>query len=216
MSQVVKQGLRQVQKGLSERVSNLEQSLAQILFGVNQRFQSGDSKTAALEEQVAALIELNGAEDVARIVMEKRTERAKAQSEQEKATLQEGIDAGYVIPADTVAEKSVVVVRYFDKDGGVVEPGRAQLVMPGVIQKYRELLLGKGVGLKMDLDEGGSCELLEIYNVDEDKAKAVMAERAQAAQAKAAADASTATEAAGETAAADEAQADSGDQQSGQ
>jgi hypothetical protein len=178
---VVKQGLRQQQKGLSERVSGLEQSVARMLFGINQRFQGTDQRLSALEENSEALIELNGAEDISRIVQEKRVERARAQAEQEKASLDEGVKDGYVNATQAVGEKSIIVVRYTDKDGKVIEPGRAQLVIPGVQPKFKDQLLGKAVGLKMKLDDGGECELLEIYDVDEDKAREVMEAKQKAA-----------------------------------
>lgn len=204
---VIKQGIRQVQKGLSERVAGLEQGLGQILFGVNDRFQKQDARLAGLEEKVEALIELNGTEEVGKIIAEKRAERAAAQAEQEKATLDQGVADGYVLKADTVAEKSVIVVQYRDPKGEIIPPGRAQLVMPGVDTKYRDKLLNQAVGFKMDLDGGATCELLEVYSVDEEKAKAVMAAKQKEAQEQAAAATAAATAAAGETAKADEAQA---------
>lgn len=209
MSNIVKQGLRQQQKGLSERVSGLEQQLAQILFAVNQRLQQGDQRVMMLEEQVEALKELNGTEDVERIVAEHRLMKARAAAEKEKASLDEAIADGYVFAVDTVGDKSVIVVRYTDKDGNVVEPGRQQLVIPGVQPKFRDQLIGKSAGLKMDMEDGGSCELLEIYNVDEAKAKEVMAAKqkaaAEAAQAAQAEKTQAAVAAAAQTSTTDEA-----------
>jgi hypothetical protein len=57
----------------------------------------------------------------------------------------------------------------------------------------------------MTLDDGGTCELLEIYNVDEAKGKEVMAAKQVAAQAQQAAATAASVEAAAEAASADEA-----------
>lgn len=194
---VVKQGLRQQQRSLSERITALEQGFARVLFSINQRLSAFEQRFAMLTEQIEALVELNGIEDVQRIISEKRLERARAASEQEKASLEEGIRDGYVLGAETVGEKSVLVGRYVGKDGGVEQPGRTQLVMPGLKEEFREKLLGQSVGYKLDLPNGSHFDLQEIYNIDEEKAKEVEAAKAQA-------EASAATKQAADTAARDE------------
>jgi hypothetical protein len=173
-------------RGLTERVTSLEQNVARVLFGVNQRFQGFDQRMSSQEEIVAALVELNGVEEIERIINEKRIERARQQAKSEQDSLNEGIADGYIIPVEKVGKKSIIVVRYFDKDGKIIEPGRAQLVMPGVKPDFQEKLLGQSVGLKLDLDGGGWVELMEIYDVDEVKAAEVDAAKQKAAAEKAA------------------------------
>lgn len=196
---VVKQGLRQQQRTLSERITNLEQGLAQVLFKINQRFGGVDQRLATLEEQVEALIELGNREDVQQVINDKRIERARAQSAQEKASLEEGVKDGYIVPAEAIGERTILVGRYVDKDGTVEEPGRAQLVMPGIAPQFREKLLTQAAGFKLETPNGGHFEVQEIYEVDEQAHRAF-----QEAKAKEAAEA--ATKAAQEQGAADEEQ----------
>lgn len=186
---VVKQGLRQQQRTLSERITGLEQGVARMLFGVNQQFGQAAQRTQTLEEQVEALVAIAGAEEVQAYITDRRIERARAQAAAEKASLDEGIKDGYVIPAETCGEKSVIVGRYFDDKGTVLEPGRAQLVMPGVQDQFKQQLLGKGTGTRLKLPEGGEYELTEIYEIDEAKAKEVEEAKAKAAAEAAAAQA---------------------------
>jgi hypothetical protein len=198
-----KPGTRAQVRSISQRVETLEQNMARFLFAVNQQGQQQGQEIANLKEMVEGLVELNGAEEVQRIVNEKRVERARAQSAQEKASLDEGITDGYVIAAEKIEEKSLIVGRYVGKDGTVTEPGRAQLVVPGIAPQYREKLIGQSAGFKLtDLPDGGHFEVLEVYSVDEAKANEVI-------QAKQKAQAEAAAKAAEEAAKADEA-ADTG------
>ncbi len=196
MSGVVKQGIRQQQRSLSERLTSMEQGVMRLTIGVHQWFQENGPKISSLEEQVSALVELSGPDEVTRVINERRIERARAQAEVEKKSLEEGVADGYVLPAEKVEEKSLIVGRYFDKEGQVTEPGRAQLVIPGVQPQFKEKLLGASPGIMLDLPDGGKFELLEIYTIDEAKAAEVMAAKQAAAQA--------AAQAAGEVAKVDE------------
>ena len=192
-----KPSVRQTQRSLSDRVGGLEQNLARVLFGINQRFQASDQRLITLEDLVEALVNLQGAQDVQAFVNEKRVERAHEAAAKEKASLEEGITDGFVLKAASVGDKSIIVGKYFNAEGKVIEPGRAQLVIPGVQPQFKELLIGKTTGTVLDLPNGEKFELTEIYEVDEEKAREVMKAKAE----KAAADATTA---AGEAAAADE------------
>jgi hypothetical protein len=192
-----KPSMRQTQRSLSERVAGLEQNLAQILFNLNRTFQQANQRIGTVEELVDALVNLQGSQDVQDYVNAKRIERAEALAAQEKASLEAGVAEGFVIPAETASEKSVIVGRYYGADGTVTPPGRVQLVMPGVQQEFREKLLGKPKGTILDLANSEKYELMEIYEVDEEKFKEVQT-------AKAAKAAEEAAKTAGETAKKDE------------
>lgn len=195
-----KPSVRQTQRSLSDRVGGLEQNLARVLFGINQRFQASDQRLTTLEDLVEALVNLQGAQDVHAFVNEKRVERAREASAKEQASLEEGISDGFVLKAASVGDKSIIVGKYTDVEGKVIEPGRAQLVIPGVQPQFKELLIGKTPGAILDLPNGEKFELTEIYEVDEEKAREVIKARAEKATA-------AATAAAGEAAAADEEEA---------
>lgn len=174
---VIKPSMRQQQRSLTERMSTMEEQVARILFGVNQRFSGNDSRLRSVEELVEALIELNGDQDVRRIVREKQIERAQQAADAERKSLEEGVKDGYIIKSDVTSKRSLIVGRYISATGEVEEPGRTQLVMPGVDPKFQELLLGKGVGATLDLPNGSKFELTEIYEVDDAKFKALQKER---------------------------------------
>jgi len=178
---VIGKGLRSEQRSLSDRIGTMEQSVAKMLFGINQRFMGSDQQINDLIEKIDALIQLQGAEDVAAYIANARIEKARAAAEQEKASLDEAVKDEIVKPAEVVEERSLIVGRYVHKDGSVQEPGRAQLVMPGVQAEARAKLLGQKVGFVLDLPDGSKFELLEIYSVDEERAVKLREERQQAA-----------------------------------
>lgn len=192
-------GLEKKTKSLSDRLGQLEQGFTRFLVGVNQRLQGADQRLAMVEETLAALVELNGVDDVTKLINEKRIERARQEAVEEKAKLDKGIEEGYVLVADVVGERSLVVGRHVGKDGTVVEPGRVQLVVPNVVAGFKEKLLGQPAGAKLAMPDGnGEFEVLEVYNVDDEKFKALAAARQKAAQEKQAA-VLQAAQAAGET-----------------
>jgi hypothetical protein len=184
---VIGQGLRQQQRSLSERVGGLEQSIARLLFGINERFQAMDQRVAAIEETVNALRALQGSDDVDEYIKNARIDAARTASARETAALEQAVADGYVSKEETIQERSLIVARYLDKEGVAIEPGRAQLVMPGIQEPFRTNLLGKAVGATLDLPGGGKFEVLEVYAVDEEKAKAFEAAKALKAQEDAAA-----------------------------
>src|SRR5688572_16819656 len=159
----MKPSVRQEQKSLSQRVGGLEQNFTRFLVGVQQRLSGGDQRLAQLEEQIAALIELNGKDEVVRIIDEGRIARARAEAEVEKGKLDEGIADGYISAAEQIGERSLVVGRVLGPDGKVQEPGRLQLVMPGVQKPFQEKLLNQPVGTTIDLPGGAKFEVQEIY-----------------------------------------------------
>lgn len=176
-----KPGQRAVVRSLSERVNLLEQNTTRFVWAVNQQLQPLSQRLSVAEETLIALVALAGEEDVQSYINDRRVERAREQSDQEKASLDEGIADGYVASVEKIEEKSLIVGRYLDKDGKAMEPGRAQLVMPGIAPQFREKLLGQAVGTSLDLPEGGKFEVSEIYSIDEEKAKTVMEAKQKAA-----------------------------------
>jgi hypothetical protein len=161
--------VKQEQKSLSLRVKALEENFARALIGINQRFTGLSDRTMSLEEFVEALMHLQGREDIEAYVDVKRIERARAAAAAEKESLDVGINEGYVVAAETAGDRSIVVGFYTGADGKVIEPGRTQLVMPGIQPQFRELLQGKSIGTKVALPDGGSFEVQAIYNLDEQK-----------------------------------------------
>lgn len=166
---------------LEDRSAGLEENFTRFLVGAERRLQRNDQRLDLLEETVDALKELNGSDEVDKIIMDKRVIRARAEAELEKSRLEEGIADGYVILSEVATENSLLVGRYLDKDGVAIEPGRIQLAMPNVAPQFREMLVGKGKGTVIDIPAGNKFEVLDVYTVDEEKTKEVVAAKQQAA-----------------------------------
>lgn len=164
-------------RSISDRVSMMEQNMTRFVWAVNQELQGIKQRLGLLEETVAALVILAGQDDVNNLVNDRRIEQAREMSDREKASLEEGIADGYVVSALKIDEKSLIVGRYTDAEGKVIEPGRAQLAMPGIAVQFRDQLMGQGVGFKLDMPEGGNFEVLEVYSVDDEKARQVLEEK---------------------------------------
>lgn len=182
-----KPGIRQEQRSISSRLSGLEQNFTRFLIGANGRIQNHDERLATGEEKLEALIELAGLDEITAVIDRRRVERARAESAQEKGRLEEGVADGYLTTIEKVAERSLVVGRLIDKEGQVIEPGRLQVAVPTIKPEFKSQLLDQAVGVLIDLNNGTKFELLEIYNVDEEKAKAVFEAKQKAAQEAAAA-----------------------------
>lgn len=176
-----KSSQRQQVKSISQRVSDVEKNVGRALAAVSQRFQEDGNRLNTIDEFVDALIEQAGREDIFAIVNEKRVARARAAAENEKRLLDEGIADGYVLPAEKIGERTLIVGKYVSPDGNDVEPGRVQLVMPTVQAEFKAKLLGQQAGFAMDLPGGGKFLAQELYEVDEAKANEV--QRAKAAKA---------------------------------
>lgn len=177
MSKVIGQGLRQQQKSLSERITVLERAMAQLTTGVQQTLIELRQKQQDADDIGEALTRLNGKNEVDAEVKAIRIERLQAQANAEKDSLEAGVKDGFIVPTDKAEEKSVIVGRYLDTTGAVQEPGRSQLVMPGIQEAFRAKLMGQGAGTVLDLPNGAKFEVQEIYNVDEAKYAEVQAKR---------------------------------------
>jgi len=82
-----------------------------------------------------------------------------------KNKITELVENGYAEPSDETSEKSLIVARELNKDGGVENP-RIQFLVSTLIEDLKEKFLGKKVG---DFISNGEdkldMEILEIYNI---------------------------------------------------
>jgi len=178
-----KQNAGQQAQGLAKRLDALEQNFIKFLTGANQRLDAVNQRLSIAEEKLDGVITLNGVEDVTRVINELRVERAREEAEAEKASLEQSVKDGYVFPVDAIGEKSMVVCRHIDKDGNIAEPGRLQLIAPKFTPEFKAIALGQPAGSKLPMPNGnGVLEILEIYNTDDEKYKAFVAERQAKAQ----------------------------------
>lgn len=191
--------IRQTSKALTEqlkemgqRVAVLEQNHARIVFGVNEKNQAiaGDFQT--LRDTVNAIVKAAGIqEQVEALVKQAMTERARSQAAEEATALKRGVEDGYMVPAEFVGPKSLIVGKFVDASGQDVEPGRAQFVFPGLEESFKQQLAGKAAGTEVSVD-GGKFVLQEVYEIDVQKMQELRMKLQQAATADAVAKAAAA------------------------
>lgn len=175
---------KQVRSAL-ERIDLLEVEQARVINDVNQAFNNQSQQFGRLANIVQAMVEILGGDVVDSKIKEMADAKALANLNAAQAALEHGLKTGEVVKADTIGEKTLVVGREFDNKGEVVFPGRAQLRFGGIRPDFQEKLKGQAAGFKMETDNGGSFEVLEIYDIVE-KAAATAEATADAAPADAA------------------------------
>ncbi len=137
------QGLRAVQRGLTERVEALEQQAAitsQVLPG--------------LQETMSAVVALLGPEAIQKQIDTTRRERATANAEAAKAELKRALEAGEVVATEKVTGASIVVGRDVDPRGETIHPGYAQLHYRQIAPEFQDLIVGEGIGFEFETRNG--------------------------------------------------------------
>jgi hypothetical protein len=175
MSKVIGKGLRQQQKSLNERVSVIEEALSKMMVGVQKRFIELSQSEQDAKDFIEALSRLSGHEEVQAEVKALRLDRLHVQMNTEKDAMDAGVAAGYILPVAGAGPESAIVGRYIEANGVVQEPGRVQMGMPGIQEEFRAKLMGQGPGTVLDLPNGAKFEVLEVYNIDNDKLAEVQA-----------------------------------------
>lgn len=194
MKNVQGNGIRAVQRSISQRVDIIEENLARALFGVNQRLQALERRMAGVEEGFQGYIAMEGVDEALNsFINDQRVQRARDQAQAEKTSLEQAIADGYVFPDEKVGEESLIVGRFLNPEGNSEEPGRYQLITPRLGEEYKPLIMGQSVGFKLAVKNGRTFVLDEIYRVDEAKFEELQAAKAAAA-AKAAEEAKPAEE----------------------
>lgn len=171
--------LRQKAKDMATRVGDLEVGLAQTLVGVDNKFQNTNNNLNALSEVVNVLCEEFGFERIMGMVEQKRHEREEAQAAVELKSLEEAIADGYVTASEVIEENSIIIGQEVLPDGKLLATGRQQVAFRSLDPKYQEQLLGKGRGEVVKTPLGGTFEVKEVYIVDSEKGRAVLAEKAR-------------------------------------
>jgi len=153
---------KQVRSAL-ERIEALEQTLPQLLSGINSAFQQVDGRLGELEQKIDALIELTGPAEVQATIdatlARRNAERAAAMT----AAVEAALKNGTLVKADVVGENSLVVGTEFDKDNQPLNGGRSQLNFPQIKPEFKVQIQGKPVGSEFSLPTGGKFVVTEIY-----------------------------------------------------
>jgi hypothetical protein len=149
----------------TQRLEALEKEVPKIVAGVNNGFTNLEARVNEIQEYVNALAQLVGEAEVSAKIRENQIARAEAAANAQKEGLEKAITDGRVVTADTTGEKSVIVCKETDKDGNLIPPGRVQMEFRQIIPTFKEKFLGTKVGAKVATPNGGSLEIVEIYDL---------------------------------------------------
>lgn len=181
------------------RLEQLERALAQVMKGTDSRLNNTAAAINGLSDVVTAITDHVGRGVIEGIVEEKQRERDQEQADKERNALEEAINDGYVTATDVIGDNSLIVGQEMLPNGKYLGVGYQQVAFSNLDEKYKEMLRGKGVGEVVQTPTGGKFTVTEVYNVDAEKGRIVLEEKAKKQT-------EAAVAAAGETAQADEAQ----------
>lgn len=148
-----------------ERIDALEKTLERMAavfdMVLNQRL-------SPILESVEALCAITGPEEVAKMITDARKRKAEEQAEAAKKGLEEALAAGKMVPVEVCSEKSVIVGRLADENDKAIGLERSQVHISQISPQYRDQILGKGVGTKIEgtSDDGKKSyfTVLELYD----------------------------------------------------
>lgn len=172
---------------LETRCAALEEALARSLVSIERRFAETNRRDGQVARIMEAIVEAVGPEQVQEIVTRRGEETAQKIQENDLAMLKAGLDDGYLSVVSVIGDMSLIVGNEVDGDGKPVGTGRQQVAFRGVDPQFQEQMIGKGVGTKLETPSKGTFEVVEIYDIDEEKARLVfqakaVREAAEAAQ----------------------------------
>lgn len=161
-------------KGSLERIDELAaqvlghgESIKQVVMAVNGSMGQLNRQLEEYKEMLNAVIGILGPSQVQEEIEANRRDALLKQVEETKASIASALASGDVVQAEKTSEKSFVAGVETKADGTTIPPGWAFVPMGKIEEEYRTQLLGQGVGFKVATKEGGSFELLEIYEAVE-------------------------------------------------
>lgn len=155
---------RKKTKDALSRIQALEESIPQIIQGVNGAFGRMGAQVNHLQEVLDAIGEVVGEDAVQNALSDMRLRRAVKEAEEQKAAVDASLKNGDLKVVEVIGEKSLVVGVENDKDGKAIGAGRVQFYFTTARPEFQEKLLGKGVGTTLDLPTGGKFVAQEIYD----------------------------------------------------
>ena len=159
-----------------ERISNLEKFSAKVVESVDGSFktvakdlQDCNSNIEGLDRLIRAIIEVSGPEfntKVTEQIKATRIAELEAQSASSAASVKMYVAEGKLKVADTVLnDTDILIVTQKDGNGDLKYPVRNHLALVQFIPAVKELLMNKKVGETVSLPDGGTVEILEVYEV---------------------------------------------------
>ncbi len=177
------QNMYKDKRSASERLASLESTIPAIVNAIgkqidpiNQNIQQLVTAINELRVYTDAVVGMLGAEAVAVKVAEVKTEQANQQMAEEDADTERRVKAGELVPTETSADGSILVVSSFGPDGKAQVPAHRRMAVAQVKEELRPQFVGKKVGDFVTLEDGSRIEILQVFSIDQ---QAIVA-RAQA------------------------------------
>lgn len=158
-----------------ERLQATEANVQRLQESVDGLFVNLRNSLQAQMEVMEAIIEVAKVSDpeveskMQKVIETKRLEREVAKAEQEKKQVEQLVEAGILKQAELVSPDSVVVGRIFNKNGEVTGAGRVQSEYGRYTEACQKAILGQGVGFVYETEQAEKFEILEIYDVVQDR-----------------------------------------------
>lgn len=143
-----------------ERLAELEAKLGRMESLLKLSSEKADAAVVLCD----AISDIVGSDAVAAKVQENQLRRAQVVAEEQAKSVTMAIENKIIVPAEVVADESLVVLVEKDKEGNVVPPGRLQLWFRDLTEDFKAKFLGAKVG---DVVEGlleRTATVAEVYN----------------------------------------------------
>jgi hypothetical protein len=149
-----------------QRVEALEEVVPKMISVINEGMGKLQQQISSLAEVMEAQTAAIGSESVNTIVMENRRTNDAKKVAAEKEEIAKRVEAGELIPADSIGDSTLMVFEESDKEGKVLPFGsRVQFSFGQLKEEFRKDVVGKKLGDKVVVPEGHSFEVKELYTI---------------------------------------------------
>jgi hypothetical protein len=205
-----KPSVRAAASNALHKIDSIEKQQAQIVFATNRAIGILQNQTSHMAEIQDAIVRILGEENVAKAVLESRTERAEAMDDSKKQDTVKKLEEGTLVSEDTIRapngddQGSMIESVDYDENGDRVAGSYNISFMSNIKPEFRDSLIGKSVGTEIavpKLDNENNPVLNEkgepvsgktvIVGVYRKLEKAILSPEAQAQVAAKAAEATT-------------------------
>ncbi len=162
-------------KALEKQVRELQGFMGQLAQGVNQTLNDQLGPTVGrlgdLEEIVSVLVEDYGAQEVSDAIEARRQKKLAEDIAKAKDNITKGVEQGYLVPTDTVGDKSLIVGFETNAEGVPVSAlPWASILFNQLRPDMKTGFLGAKVGTAVQ-NGTGAFNITDVYNIDEAAAK---------------------------------------------
>lgn len=166
--------LRQRTKDTAAKVEDFQKDLVTVVNAVNEVFGKFQAQVEAQKELLNTLVALAGPE-----VIQAKLEARKVERDQKAVAAVDLLKSKNVLlVAPLVTEDSFIIAKEWDKDGNLKAPGRVQVAFKDLLPDFKGKLSSAVVGDSVETPDGGKFEIVEIYSIDQEAAKAAQIDTA--------------------------------------